>query len=597
MLLNRMKNWKVRTKVILLAVFLLLVAVLMAGIAIKDQVKASRENVDKIEANIRATYDNNIKNQVENVISLLQGIDAKQKAGEYTVEDAKKIAADLVRNLRYAEQGYFWVDTYEGDNVVLLGNETEGTNRYEKKDEKGFSFIKALIEAGKQEGGGFVEYWFPPAGETEALPKRGYALDFEPYGWIVGTGNYTDYIDAEIATLEKQARAELTQNIIGFMMIFAISFVIAGVVAVSLSRMLNKDFTTISNYLNTLATGNFVVQLPEGYENRKDDFGILANDLEQMKSSVAKLVGSTKAEADTIIEVVGNINDNVQKLNSNIEDVAATTEELAASMEETAASAEVMSSTSTEIETAAKAIAEKSQEAALQVINISKRAQDTKEDVRLSQERAKNIGTVIEAKLHNALEQAKVVSQIEVLTQSIMSITAQTNLLALNAAIEAARAGESGRGFAVVADEIRHLADQSKVAVGKIQAITGDVTEAVSNLSDSSRELLEYVSTDISESFKRFLNVADAYREDAIYVDGLITDFSATSEELLASIENIIGSVNEVALAATEGAVGTGDIAEKIAVITDKSSQVAKQVEVSRDSSERLKVEISNFKI
>jgi methyl-accepting chemotaxis protein len=183
------------------------------------------------------------------------------------------------------------------------------------------------------------------------------------------------------------------------------------------------------------------------------------------------------------------------------------------------------------------------------------------------------------------------------LSDSIMKITAQTNLLALNASIEAARAGESGKGFAVVADEIRQLAEQSKKAVGKIQEVTLEVTVAVENLSGSAGSLLNFVSTDITESFERLAGVASAYMEDALYIDGIITDFSATSEELLASIQNIMTSVSEVAHAATEGAIGTGDIAEKIASITDKSNEVTKQVEASRDSTERLKVEISNFTV
>jgi methyl-accepting chemotaxis protein len=266
-------------------------------------------------------------------------------------------------------------------------------------------------------------------------------------------------------------------------------------------------------------------------------------------------------------------------------------------MQETAASAEEMSATSQEIETASRTIAQKSQEAALQVIEISKRAKDTKEEVQLSQDKADAIGKEIEEKLQKALVQAKVVAQINVLTESIMSITNQTNLLALNAAIEAARAGENGKGFAVVADEIRNLADQSKTGVEKIQGITGEVMEAVTNLSDSAEALLQFVSTDISTSFKKFMGVADDYRNDAVYVDDLISDFSATSEELLASIENIIASVDTVAKAATEGAAGTGDIAEKVSNITNKSAEVAKQVEASKDSSVRLKKEISNFTV
>lgn len=49
--------------------------------------------------------------------------------------------------------------------------------------------------------------------------------------------------------------------------------------------------------------------------------------------------------------------------------------------------------------------------------------------------------------VEDAIEAAKVVQEIETLTQAITDVAEQTNLLALNASIEAARAGEQGRGF------------------------------------------------------------------------------------------------------------------------------------------------------
>lgn len=120
---------------------------------------------------------------------------------------------------------------------------------------------------------------------------------------------------------------------------------------------------------------------------------------------------------------------------------------------------------------------------------------------------------------------------------------------------------------------------------------------AVNNLSDSASSLLDYVNTDVASSFNNFLKVTDAYKDDAIFVDEIITDFSATAEELLASVEGILVSVNEVASAATDGAVGTGEIAEKIALITNEASEVTKNVEKTKDSSDLLKNEISRFKI
>lgn len=597
MVMSKLSNIKVKTKIIILSLFLLLVTTIIGAMAINYQIGKSKIYIQSIEETILEHYDQSIKLQVENAISLLNGIEKKRMNGEYTIEEAQEIAADLIRELRYGEEGYFWIDTYEGDNVVLLGSATEGNNRLDELDVNGFSFIKELINAGQQEGGGFVDYHFPKAGETEASPKRGYTLAFSPYKWIVGTGNYIDYIDNEIQELRQAEEEELNSRIIALGILIIFGMLVSVALSSFIIIVLNRDFTTINRYFDTLSRGDFTVKLPELYKGRKDEFGILAQNLEIMKDSVGKLIGSTKVEADNIMNVVGSVNKEVQILNSNIEDVAATTEELAASMEETSASAQVMTSIAGEIGLAAKSIAEKSQEATLQVVDISKRAKDTKENVIASQKNASAIGSKIEQDLKQALEKSKVVNEINILTEAIMNITSQTNLLALNASIEAARAGEMGRGFAVVADEIRKLAEQSKSAVEKIQGVTGDVMMAVNNLSDSASSLLDYVNTDVASSFNNFLKVTDAYKDDAIFVDEIITDFSATAEELLASVEGILVSVNEVASAATDGAVGTGEIAEKIALITNEASEVTKNVEKTKDSSDLLKNEISRFKI
>jgi methyl-accepting chemotaxis protein len=78
-----------------------------------------------------------IKTQVETAVSMLQAVYAKHQRGEMTLEKAKTLAADLLRELRYGADGYFWADTTEGVNVVLYGRkDVEGRNRLEDKDPK-----------------------------------------------------------------------------------------------------------------------------------------------------------------------------------------------------------------------------------------------------------------------------------------------------------------------------------------------------------------------------------------------------------------------------------------------------------------------------
>ena len=592
-----MKNLKVKVKMLIL-VFSILITMLVAGIIalVSMQLSASK-SLELLESTIRADYDTNIKEQVNTAISLIQNVYDDQQAGLYTQEEAQKLAADLVRDLRYKDGGYFWIDTAEGVNVVLLGKDTEGTSRIDMKDTNGFELIKAILKAGLQERGGYTDYMFPKEGETESSPKRSYSLLFEPYGWVVGTGNYTDFIDDTIAAQTDIAKDALTQSAVLLIIVIAGLLVLIGFIAITISIDISSSIKAASRFLEPISEGDFTQEFPKKLSNRKDDLGILGQKLHAMREQIRNLIQGVQESETALNEVVAQIESNIFKQTESIEGVSATTQELAASMEETAATSDSISQISNEIETATRNIAVRAQEGAEQASAIHGRAHDVKIETEKQRTQTTSMHTNIKSSLEKALQDARVVEEIEILSSSIMDITNQTNLLALNAAIEAARAGEAGKGFSVVADEIRGLAEKSKDTVVKIQEVTTKVTAAVKNLSGDSERLLDFVATDVMKSYDTFHNVAETYNTDAVEIDSLISDFSATSEELIASIDNVLTSIDAISKATNEGAIGTTEIAERSADIMSMSGVINQAVEKCVSVSSTLHDEVKKFKI
>ncbi|OPJ57956.1 methyl-accepting chemotaxis protein [Clostridium chromiireducens] len=390
-----------------------------------------------------------------------------------------------------------------------------------------------------------------------------------------------------------KTNAQNTERITFFIVILAITTALG--ISLYIIKNIRKSMSSLSLTLNSMKNGDFTVEIPEDVRSVKDEIGVMSMDVFLMQGSLKKLIEMVKNEAINVNQNVNGSLDNINIMNNNLEDVSARTEELAANMEETAACSEEMTAATQEIERAIDTIAKNSQKGAVEVLNINKRASDTKESVNIAQKKADDIFDGTKGELEKAIENSKIVTQINVLSQSIMAITEQTNLLALNAAIEAARAGEAGKGFSVVAEEIRKLAEQSKEAVIEIQNITTKVTDSFIELSGSSNKLLQFVSTDVYEDYKTMLEVADKYKDDANFVENLVTEFSSTSEELLASIQDVLKTIDEVAQAASDGAEGTTDISQRIADVTLKSSNVLDLSNKSQDSSEKLKQEISKF--
>jgi methyl-accepting chemotaxis protein len=376
-----------------------------------------------------------------------------------------------------------------------------------------------------------------------------------------------------------------------------IAIIIGLLVAYIQGIMFTKPLISMTNHANILASGDFTEDIDTRLLNKKDEIGVLAKAFDKMIKDIKIIIQTIVSESEEINSKVNNVTDNVNYLNDDLENISSTTEELAASMEETAASSEEMGISSQEITKAIQSISQRSQDGVIAAENISNRAKITKNNVNESLEKASGMLVETKGQLETAIDESRVVEEINILSDSIMQITEQTNLLALNAAIEAARAGEAGKGFSVVADEIRKLAEQSKETVLKIQGVTSKVTGSVHNLSNSAKDLLQYVSIDVDKDYKTMLEVADKYSNDAIFVSELVSDFSSTSEQLLVSIESIQQTIEGIITATNNGANGTTDITTSVSESNYKANEISNQIEDTKKSMDKLKDIVDRFRM
>ncbi len=399
-----------------------------------------------------------------------------------------------------------------------------------------------------------------------------------------------------VAPLE-ELYADLNKTVLISMLLILAAAVLILVVSVFMSKIITVPIAEAVNNLEMMANADFTQKVPEKFLKRKDEIGILAKSMNIMGQSVISVIHSVIDGANTVNNNIASSSKELDGLSAQVLEVSSTTEEIAAEMEEAVASIEEMNTVSAEIENAISNIAEKAQNGALIAGEISKRAQDLKKNAVISQKKAYEIRDSIDLDMRKAIEQSKAVEQIDVLTEAILTITAQTNLLALNASIEAARAGEAGKGFAVVAEEIKKLAEDSKKTINKIQNVVKLVVASVENLSFNSGKALKFIDTTVIGDYKAMVDIGEKYYRDSESVQDMVTDFSATAEELLASMQNMVKEIGEITRSNSENAQGTQNIANRASDAMEEAAKVRSLMELTVESSDKLIKTVEIFKI
>lgn len=163
------------------------------------------------------------KHLVESRQGILKFYHDKALQGEITEEFAKKEAKAAIRNIRYDQNEYFWIQTNDTTPVMLM-HATTPELEGKALDDKKFNCVThvqknmhskiietigktnlfvAISEMAKENGEGFIFYqWTKPQPDgtisQQSYPKISYFQEYKAWGWIVGSGIYVDDVKESV---------------------------------------------------------------------------------------------------------------------------------------------------------------------------------------------------------------------------------------------------------------------------------------------------------------------------------------------------------------------------------------------------------------
>jgi len=166
---------------------------------------------EKIKARLRGEMDSAIsfleytrlrteavlrRSLVEDVDSAFQIVEAihARESKRLPAAEVKRLIVEALRPVRFYDgRGYYFIDDMSGQFILLpTAPQLEGQTRLDNQDDTGHYIMRGLIEAArKPRGEGFSAYrWYSPDNPKQMSEKLSYVRYFEPYDWLLGTGDY-----------------------------------------------------------------------------------------------------------------------------------------------------------------------------------------------------------------------------------------------------------------------------------------------------------------------------------------------------------------------------------------------------------------------
>jgi PAS domain S-box-containing protein len=140
-------------------------------------------------------------------LSILTSYERDAQSGLITRDQAQALAINQIEALRYGPESkdYFWIQDMQPSMIMHpYRSDLNGQELLSFTDPRGVRIFFEFAELVRREGEGYIDYVWQWKDDPQRLePKESYVKGFEPWGWVIGTGIYTDDVNTEIARIEQ----------------------------------------------------------------------------------------------------------------------------------------------------------------------------------------------------------------------------------------------------------------------------------------------------------------------------------------------------------------------------------------------------------
>jgi len=220
----------------------------------------------------------------------------------------QEIVLDSLSKVKYKNNEYVFINTTTGYALLSKGKlQKPPVNILNNTESNWKAIFEKQLEYSQQKEGGFYTYYWRNKPDAERTEKTAFFSGVTDWGWIIGTGFFTNDIDPIIKAMNLDLWKDILNNLIRFIIFLFLLSILAFMIMRIIATEAKANILQFLNFFKRAANGIQIIDSDKLAFTEFNTLALAANQMIQEREKIKTVLSAEKSRLRYMIDAIPDL--------------------------------------------------------------------------------------------------------------------------------------------------------------------------------------------------------------------------------------------------------------------------------------------------